>query len=79
MLANKGEFEQAEEVYKKALDYHVESYELLYNLAMIQLELGKTNDAEKNLEFALVINPDIKEAIYSLGNIKLLKGKYMML
>ena len=43
---------------------------------MIQLELGKTNDAEKNLEFALVINPDIKEAIYSLGNIKLLKGKY---
>ena len=43
---------------------------------MIQLELGKTNDAEKNLEFALVIKPDIKEAIYSLGNIKLLKGKY---
>ena len=43
---------------------------------MIQLELGKTEEAEKNLEFALVINPDINEAIYSLGNIKLLKGDY---
>ena len=76
LIAGKGDYETAEELYKKAIEYHAESYELLYNLAMIQLELGKTEEAEKNLEFALVINPDINEAIYSLGNIKLLKGDY---
>ena len=49
---------------------------MLFNLAMIQLELSKTQEAEKNLELALTINPKIDEATYALGNIKMLKGEY---
>lgn len=70
------EFSQAEADYQKILDRDQNNGIALANLATIELQQGKLDDAEKHIKAALAQSPDDSYNLLTLGSLKLQQGKY---
>jgi tetratricopeptide (TPR) repeat protein len=69
-----GQFERAEEEYLLADQAFPYSAALTVNLAEVQMQLGKNDDADRNLARALVLNPQLAMAYNNLGVLVQSKG-----
>lgn len=67
---------QAQQAYKKALQYDAQFLEAYNNLALIYQELGDLDQAQKTLQKAIQINPQYEKAWNNLGIILLLQNRY---
>jgi tetratricopeptide (TPR) repeat protein len=70
------EYDKAADDYRKILKLDENNPLILANLATIEMEQGKLDDAEKHLQAALVKNPDDAYNLMSLGYLKLREEKY---
>ena len=62
-----GQFDKAEEAYRKAIKGDPEQAMHYHNLALIQFLLNRWDEAKENLEKALRINPRMIEALASMA------------
>lgn len=62
-------YNEAIQIYTKGLEYHDSSYELHYNIAMIQMEVGLIDEALDNFLKAIDINPKLYSASFNAGYI----------
>lgn len=67
-------YNDAIKVYKDGLNYHKKSYELYYNLAMLQMEVGAVDEALENFLQVLELKPTVYSASYNVGYIYYIKG-----
>jgi tetratricopeptide (TPR) repeat protein len=67
LLQNK--FEEAENVFKRAVEINKNSYSARYGLGAAQYKLKKFAEAEKTLETAAVSNPSSINAFFLLGKV----------
>ncbi len=67
--------EKAIFAYKAALRANPGYDEIYFNLAITELQVGDKDEAQRNLEIALFINPLLKEAYSSLGNLYINSGQ----
>jgi len=67
--ADKGLYQKAEEMYKKAIISDCKNPVAYHNLGNLYRTLGKTDLAIKNYKKALSIDPDFKFSYYALSNI----------
>lgn len=58
---------KAKEAYLKALELDRNNADLWYNLAIVQIELKEPNEALKNFNRALELNPKHKLALFNSG------------
>jgi len=72
----RGEFAQAEQKYQQVLNKDSKNVYTLANLAAIQIEADKLDDAEKNLKQALAVTPDDSYSLQMLGYLKFRQEKY---
>jgi Flp pilus assembly protein TadD len=70
------EFAKAEEKYLEMLRQDEKSVYTLANLAAIQLELNRLNEAEKNIKQALAESPEDAFSLSILGYVKFRQEKY---
>jgi tetratricopeptide (TPR) repeat protein len=66
----------AQQKFREALTLEPGSYEILSELASVQLDMGQLDEAEKNLKLALKAEPDDYYSLYVLGQVKFLQKKY---
>jgi tetratricopeptide (TPR) repeat protein len=66
----RGDFARAEECYQQVLRKDTRNVYTLANLASIQIEAGKLDEAERNLNQALAIAPDDVYSLQLLGSLK---------
>jgi Flp pilus assembly protein TadD len=72
----RGDYAQAEQRYQEVLRKDDNNVYTLGNLAAIQLEAGKLDEAEKNLTKALALAPDDGYTIQTMGYLRFRQGKY---
>ena len=72
----RGEFVQAEQKYQQVLSKDSKNVYTLANLAAIQIEANKLDDAEKNLRQAIAVAPDDAYSLQMLGYLKFRAEKY---
>ncbi|HWF18339.1 MAG TPA: tetratricopeptide repeat protein [Verrucomicrobiae bacterium] len=70
------EFDKAEAKYAEALKLDPKNVGTLSDLASIQLEEGRAEDAEKNLKAALAIEPEDDYSLFVLGQLKFRQKSY---
>ena len=70
------QYDKAEEDYRKILQRDENNPLLLGNLAAIEMEQGKLDDAEKHINAAIAQNPDDAYNLSTLGTLKFRQGKY---
>src|SRR5258708_14972941 len=66
--------EEAEGLYRRALDLGVDKARVNNNLALVLAERGRLEEAEAACDDALADNPDYPEALVNLGMILLMRG-----
>ncbi|MST94593.1 MAG: tetratricopeptide repeat protein [Pedosphaera sp.] len=71
-----GDFPTAEKRYLEVLQQDGNNVNTLANLASIQLEINRVDDAEKNIKKALSVDPDDDFSLYLLGRIRFGQEKY---
>ena len=71
-----GQFDKAEVEYLQVLHRDEKNAPVLANLALIQIELNRLDEAEKNIKNALIIAPDDAYNLLVLGHLKFRQGKY---
>ncbi|HEY1490639.1 MAG TPA: tetratricopeptide repeat protein, partial [Verrucomicrobiae bacterium] len=71
-----GSYDQAEQKYLEVLRHDDKNVSTLANLATIQLEMGRLDEAEKNLKAALAVAPDDAFSLSIMGNLKFRQAKY---
>ncbi|HEY5298619.1 MAG TPA: tetratricopeptide repeat protein [Verrucomicrobiae bacterium] len=69
-------YDQAEDDYLKILRHDENNGLVLANLAAIELEQGKLDEAEKHIDAALAKNPNDAYNLATLGYLKFRQGKY---
>ncbi|MFN3477275.1 MAG: O-antigen ligase family protein, partial [Candidatus Methylomirabilales bacterium] len=69
--------QMAVEVYRRALKVRPDDPRLHADLGAIYGEMGRFNEAEASLQEALTLDPGLGEAWENLGNVHLLKGRYL--
>jgi tetratricopeptide (TPR) repeat protein len=67
IAARRRDFTRAEQLLTRALTQNVDRPAFLLKLGEAQIELGKRDEAEKNLREALRLKPDLPMAHYDLG------------
>jgi type IV pilus biogenesis/stability protein PilW len=72
---NKGNYEQAEKYYQKALDIEPDYARALWGLGLIHLSTGKMDAAQKELEEAVKNAPTFAQAYWDLGNLYRQRGQ----
>ncbi len=72
----RGEFTQAEQKYQQVLNKDSKNVYTLANLAAIQIEANKLDDAEKNLKQAIAVAPDDAYSLQMLGYLKFRQDQY---
>ena len=70
------QYDKAEDDYQKILQHHENNGLVLANLAAIELEQGKLEDAEKHIKAALSQSPDDAYNLSILGYLKFRQEKY---
>ncbi|WP_269623978.1 protein arginine N-methyltransferase [Prochlorococcus marinus] len=75
ILEGLGKLEEAENMYRKAIELNPNFTEAHSNLGNILNSLGKLKDAELSTRKAIELNPNFAEAHYNLGNILNSLGK----
>lgn len=75
-LMLKGEYKEAIEFLKKAIELNPELSEAYYNLGISYERLGKHKDAIEVLEKSIELSPDDPNAYYALGYAYYQKKKY---
>jgi tetratricopeptide (TPR) repeat protein len=70
------DFQQAESKYLEVLKLDEKNIDTLADLASIQIELGKMDEAEKNLKTALAIEPNDDYSLFVLGQLKFKEKSY---
>jgi tetratricopeptide (TPR) repeat protein len=68
-------FAEAEKKYLEILRQDDKNVYTLGNVAAIQVEMNKLDDAEKNLDTALGVDPQDDFCLYLMGRVKFLRGK----
>jgi len=71
-----GQYDKAEDDYQKILQHDQNNGLVLANLAMIELEQGKLEDAEKHIKEAVAQSPDDAYNLSTLGYLKFRQEKY---
>ncbi|MEY2429686.1 MAG: hypothetical protein QOJ40_2571 [Verrucomicrobiota bacterium] len=71
-----GQFDKAEVEYLQVLHRDEKNAPVLANLALIQIELNRLEEAEKNIKRALIIAPDDPYNLLILGHLKFRQEKY---
>jgi Tfp pilus assembly protein PilF len=71
-----GQFDKAEVEYLQVLHHDQNNGPVLANLALIQIELNRLADAEKNIKRALIVAPDDSYNLLILGHLKFRQEKY---
>jgi tetratricopeptide (TPR) repeat protein len=75
-LESTGRLEEAVEVYRRGLEQPGgPDPDILKRLGMAQARLGRLPEARKHLEAAIVIDPRMGDAHYSLGAVLMLEGR----
>ena len=69
LLKNLGKLQDAEILYRKAIEINPDFANAHYNLGNILKDFGKLKDAELSYRKAIEINPDFADAHSNLGNI----------
>ena len=62
-------------MYKSAIKYDPDNYQLYYSLGIVRTELRDFDEASNCYKKAIELKSDLYEAYYSLGQIYLLKGE----
>jgi Tfp pilus assembly protein PilF len=70
------QYDKAGDDYQKILQQDEKNALVLANLATIEVEQNKLDDAEKHIKAALAQNPDDAYDLSILGHIEFLRGKY---
>jgi tetratricopeptide (TPR) repeat protein len=70
------QFDKAEDDYQKILQHDENNGLALANLATIELEQGKLDDAEKHIKAAVAQSPDDPYNLSTLGRLEFLREKY---
>jgi Flp pilus assembly protein TadD len=70
------QFEKAEQNYLQVLNRDQSNVPTLANLAVIQLQLNRVNDAEKTIQQAVKIDPNDAYSLSVLGQVKFRQEKY---
>ena len=71
-----GDFANAEAKYLEVLKLDENNFATLADLASIQIQMGHTADAEKNLKAALAIEPNDDYSLFLMGQLKFQEKKY---
>jgi tetratricopeptide (TPR) repeat protein len=71
-----GQYDKAEVEYLQVLHRDERNGPVLANLALIQIELNRLDEAEKNIKRALIVAPDDAYNLLILGHLKLRQAKY---
>ncbi len=69
-------YEEAVRCYSRALNLNRREWRWLYNLALLNEELGDVQSTITNLKEVLEINPDVTQAWFRLGNAYLKQNAY---
>lgn len=69
LLVRDGQFEPALTAYESALEVEPESLTALYNLGLLELELGRTRAAGRHLRRTVKIDPSFGRGHYALGTL----------
>ena len=72
----KGDFQEAENLYKKILKANPNHYQSLGNLGFLAIQSKKYDASKKLLERTIQINPRDAEAHNNLGNVYYLRGEH---
>ena len=75
VLCSQNKYDEAINVYKNAIKYDSENYQLYYSLGIVRTELRDFDEALNCYKKAIEIKDDLFEAYFSLGQIYLLKGE----
>lgn len=75
VLCSQNKYDEAINVYKRAIKYDSENYQLYYSLGIVRTELRDFDEALKCYQQSIDLKADLFEAYYSLGQIYLLKGE----
>ena len=70
------QFDKAEDDYQKILQHDENNGLALANLATIEMEQGKLDDAEKHIKAAVAQSPDDAYNLSTLGRLEFLREKY---
>lgn len=76
VLCSENKYDEAINVYKDAIKYAPENFELFYKLGVIHTELRDFDEALDCYKSVIKINPEFCEAYFSMGQIYLLKGEF---
>ena len=75
-LSDLGQFENALESYKRALEINPRSFKALKNRANVLYRIGRYDEAIDDFRKALEINPQLIDAWYGMGNAMSKLGRY---
>jgi len=75
ILFSEQKYNEAVTVYKNALKYDKENYQLYYNIAVAKSESKDLEEAKYFYEKAIELNPTLYEGYFNLGQINLIKGE----
>ena len=70
------QYDKAEDDYQKILQHDENNGLVLANLATIEMEQGRLDDAEKHIEAAVAQSPDDSYNLATLGRLEFLREKY---
>lgn len=76
VLCGQNKLDEAIDVYKDAIKYAPENYDLFYKMGVIHTELRDFNEALDCYKSVIKLNPEYYEAYFSMGQIYLLKGEF---
>ena len=76
VLAAYDNWQPAIDIYSRAVLIFPTSFEMLYNLAMLESEVGDYNVAITNFEKVIAIKPDLYSVYFSLGKLYHSKKEY---
>lgn len=62
-----GDLDQAESLYRRALEENDKNQYAYYNLALVEQTTGRPQDAEEHYRLALAIDPNLGSALYNLA------------
>ena len=71
-----GQYDKAEDDYQKILQHDENNGLVLANLATIEMEEGKLDDAEKHIKAAVAQSPDDSYNLSTLGRLEFLRQNY---